>query len=162
MTRLAGGGSAGAGGGGSVDGIGSAARFYYPAGVAVSSSDTIYVADTSNHLVRMISPTGTVPLFYLDLCAIIYISFILGVVTRLAGGGSAGGVASGSVDGTGSAAMLNAPVGVAVSTSGTVYVADTHNHLIRMISPTGITRLLLMLVVVVLAMVRLPFIICLF
>ena len=61
----------------------------------------------------------------------------LGVVTTLAGGGSAGGVASGSIDGTGSAAKFWYPVGIAVSTSGTVYVADTNNHIIRMISPTG-------------------------
>ena len=63
--------------------------------------------------------------------------FVLGDVTRLAGGGSAGGVASGSEDGLGSAARFNAPIGVAVSTSGTVYVAEYGNHLIRMISPTG-------------------------
>ena len=62
---------------------------------------------------------------------------MLGDVTRLAGGGSAGGVAAGSVDGTGSAARFNNPFGVAVSASGTVYVADFGNHLIRMISPTG-------------------------
>ena len=63
--------------------------------------------------------------------------YVLGVVARLAGGGSAGGVATGAVDGTGSAATFNFPRGVAVSTSGTVYVADLSNHLIRMISPTG-------------------------
>ena len=62
---------------------------------------------------------------------------MLGDVTRLAGGGSAGGVAAGSADGTGSAARFNGPVGVAVSTAGTVYVADSGNNLIRMISPTG-------------------------
>ena len=60
------------------------------------------------------------------------------MVTRLAGGGSAAGVASGSVDGTGSAAMFNNPSGIAVSSSGTVYVADRSNNLIRMISPTGL------------------------
>ena len=65
----------------------------------------------------------------------------IGVVTRLAGGGSAGGVASGSIDGTGSAARFNYPYGMAVSTSGTIYVADHGIHLIRMISPTGIAVL---------------------
>ena len=60
-----------------------------------------------------------------------------GVVTRLAGGGSAGGVVVGSSDGTGSAAMFKNPHGVAVSSSETVYVADIDNHLVRMISPTG-------------------------
>ena len=157
VTRLAGGGSAGGVSAGSEDGTGSAAKFYHPYGVAVSTSGTVYVADRLNNLVRMISPAGTVPLFYLDLYAIIYISFIVGVVTRLAGGGSAGGVASGSVDGTGSAAIFSYPSGVAVSTLGTVYVADFNNHLIRMISLTGITRLLVLVVVVV----RLPFVICL-
>ena len=63
------------------------------------------------------------------------------MVTRLAGGGSAGGVASGSVDGTGSAARFYNPSGVAVSTSGTVYVADNWYNLIRMITPTGLLYL---------------------
>ena len=62
---------------------------------------------------------------------------MLGVVTRLAGGGSAGGVASGSIDGTGSAAKFNNPFYLCIDTMGTVYVADTFNHLVRMISPTG-------------------------
>ena len=62
---------------------------------------------------------------------------MLGDVTRLAGGGSAGGVASGSEDGLGSAAFFNIPTGVTVSTSGTIYVAERTNNLIRMISPTG-------------------------
>ena len=65
--------------------------------------------------------------------------FVLGVVTRLAGGGSASGTTSGSTDGTGSAAMFSSPFSVALSTSGTVYIADYNNHLIRMISSTGMT-----------------------
>ena len=65
----------------------------------------------------------------------------IGVVTRLAGGGSAGGLSHGSVDGTGSAARFANPHCLAVSTPGSIYVADTSNHLIRMISPTGIVRL---------------------
>ena len=60
-----------------------------------------------------------------------------GVVTRLAGGGSAGGVVSGSVDGVGSAAMFKYPSGVSADSVGNVYVADYGNHLIRKISPTG-------------------------
>ena len=55
----------------------------------------------------------------------------------MAGGGSATGVASGRLDGTGSAALFNTPCGVAASSSGTVYVADRANHLIRTISPAG-------------------------
>ena len=60
-----------------------------------------------------------------------------GVVIRLAGGGSAGGVASGSVDGVGSAARFNLPYGMSVDFVGNVYVADYGNSLIRKISSTG-------------------------
>ena len=64
-----------------------------------------------------------------------------GVVMRLAGGGSAGGVASGSVDGVGSAAMFYLPRGVSADSVGNVYVADCNNHLIRTVSPTGTRRM---------------------
>ena len=56
---------------------------------------------------------------------------------RLAGGGSAGGVDSGSVDGVGSAALFYFPSGISVDSVGNVYVADYNNHLIRTISPAG-------------------------
>ena len=57
----------------------------------------------------------------------------------MAGGGSAGGTASGSADGTGSAATFYGPHGIAVSSSGTIYVAEWSTDLIRAISPTGTT-----------------------
>ena len=62
----------------------------------------------------------------------------IGVVTTLAGGGSAGGVASGRLDGTGSAATFGYPYGIAVDSLGIVYVADVTNQLIRKIAPAGI------------------------
>ena len=106
MTTLAG--SAGATG--SDDGTGSAARFNYPYSVAVDASGNVYVADTDNSTIRKITPAG--------------------VVTTLAG--SAG--ATGSDDGTGSAARFNWPDGVAVDASGNVHVADTDNQTIRKIT----------------------------
>ena len=101
---------------GTNDGTGSAARFYYPDGVAVDSAGNIYLVDCNNHTIRKVSPVGTN-------C----------VVTTLAG---LAGVA-GSADGTNSAARFNYPAGVAVDTSGNVYVADEGNNTIRKVTPVG-------------------------
>jgi streptogramin lyase len=49
-----------AGSSGSTDGTGSAARFYSPYGVAVDSAGNAYVADTSNHTIRKVTPGGAV------------------------------------------------------------------------------------------------------
>ena len=45
---------------GSADGTGPAARFYYPYDVAVDGPGNVYVADTYNHAIRKITPTGVV------------------------------------------------------------------------------------------------------
>ncbi len=103
---------------GSTDGIGSAARFNSPGGVAVDAAGNVYVADTVNHTIRKITPAG--------------------VVTTLAGlAGSRG-----STDGTGSAARFFQPAGVAVDAAGNVYVADGQNNAIRKITPAGVVSTL--------------------
>jgi hypothetical protein len=104
-----------AGSHGSTDGTGLAARFYGPNGVATDSTGNVYVADTGNHTVRKITPAG--------------------VVSTLAG--TAGFF--GSTDGTGPAARFRSPDGVATDSTGNVYVADTGNHTIRKITPAGVT-----------------------
>jgi sugar lactone lactonase YvrE len=107
-----------AGSKGSADGTGSAARFYFPQGVAVDGAGNVYVADTGNTTIRKITPAG--------------------VVTTLAGfAGSAG-----STDGTGSAARFRSPEGVAMDNTGNVYVADTGNETIRKITPSGVVSTL--------------------
>ncbi len=105
-------------GGGHTDGTGSAARFYDPDGVAVDSSGNVYVGDQVNYTIRKITPGGA--------------------VTTLAG--TAG--SSGSADGTGAAARFTYPEGVAVDSSGNVYVADRNNSTIRKITPAGVVTTL--------------------
>jgi sugar lactone lactonase YvrE len=48
----------------------------------------------------------------------------------------------GSIDASGSAARFHTPGGVAVDSSGNVYVADTYNHTIRKITPAGVVTTL--------------------
>ena len=105
---------------GSADGIGSAARFNYPQGVAVDGGGNVYVGDTDNFTTRKITSAT--------------------VVSTLAGlAGS-----QGSVDGAGSAARFIDPNGTAVDSAGNVYVADSNNSnsAVRKITPAGIVSTL--------------------
>ena len=45
---------------GNPDGVGSAARFYFPNGVAVDGASNVYVADTYYNTIRKITPAGSV------------------------------------------------------------------------------------------------------
>ena len=98
---------------GSADGTGSSASFNHPTGIAVDSNGTVFVADLGNSTVRKITSAG--------------------VVSTLAG--TAGN--SGYKDATGSAALFSTPIGVAVDSSGNVYVSDRINHVVRMIDTKG-------------------------
>ncbi|AUH51118.1 hypothetical protein CXB49_09990 [Chromobacterium sp. ATCC 53434] len=51
---------AGTGAAGRVDGQGGSASFYRPMGIAVSEDNSLYVADSGNHLIRKITPDGMV------------------------------------------------------------------------------------------------------
>jgi gliding motility-associated-like protein len=102
---------------GYANGIGAAAQFNVPRGVAVDAAGTVYVADERNHRIRKITPDGE--------------------VTTLAGSATRG-----FAEGTGTAARFNYPYGVAVNVAGTVYVADESNQRIRKITPAGVVTTL--------------------
>lgn len=97
---------------GFTDGPVATARFGSANGITVDSRGVVYVSDTDYHAIRQISTAG--------------------IVSTLAGNGSAG-----NVDNQGTAARFNTPVGIAVDAQGTVYVADQNNHKIRTITPGG-------------------------
>ncbi|HKR67053.1 MAG TPA: Ig-like domain repeat protein [Thermoanaerobaculia bacterium] len=96
------------------DGNGSTARFNDPQGLVVDSAGTIYVADSANHMIRKISPSGD--------------------VSTLAGLGQV----RGGIDGTGSAARFSYPSGLSVDGRGDLYVTDNGNHTIRKVTPDGV------------------------
>ena len=109
---------AGSGTPGFADGVGTSASFNSPVGVAfIPSSNVTIVADTNNHSIRVISSASA--------------------VTTLAGNGSPG-----FADGTGAAASFNSPYGVAVLSDGTIVVADTGNHAIRLVTSGGVVTTL--------------------
>ena len=150
------------------DGSGSAARFANPADLAVDAAGNLYVADAGNHTVRKVTPAGVVTTFAgqagvsgssdgsstaafnhptgvaIDSTGNVYVAdtnnneirkvTAAGVVSTLAG---VAGV-SGSTDGTGTAASFNGPSGIAVDTTGNLYVSDTLNHTLRKVTSAGV------------------------
>jgi sugar lactone lactonase YvrE len=111
---------------GNADGIGNAARFWSPSGVALDSASNVYVADRNNNTIRKITPAR--------------------VVTTLAGNASVfnqfGYPLGGTADGTGSDARFSGPSGVAVDSAGNVFVADEYNYTIRKITPARVVTTL--------------------
>jgi streptogramin lyase len=101
---------------GSANGTNAAARFNGPSSITVDRLGNLYVADTVNSTLRIVSPVGT-----------------NWVVTTIAG--QVGN--SGSTDGTNLAAQFNNPYGITVDGSGNLFVADTYNQTIRKVSPAG-------------------------
>ena len=107
---------AGTGVPGFADGAAAAAQFNTPTGLFATPAGSLYVADSGNHAIRLITPAGT--------------------VSTVAGNGISGFSGDGGVA---TAAQLNAPSGVFVTGAGVMYIADTGNNRIRRVIGTTIT-----------------------
>jgi uncharacterized protein (TIGR03437 family) len=166
IVSIAGTGAAGFSGDG---GPAVSAQLNMPESLAVDASGNIYVADTGNHRVRVISPRGTITtvagsdpaagdggpatkalLFQpsgvaFDASGDLYVSDTLnnrirrigreGIIATFAGTGSPG--YSGD-NGLATRAQLNQPNGLSFDSAGNLYIADTGNHVIRMVNPSGL------------------------
>ena len=96
------------------DGAVGASRFAFPTGIAVDSNGIVYVADSNNATIRKISTVN--------------------VTSTYAGTAGSFGSANGAAL---TVARFNQPNGVAVDSTGVVYVADTFSHTIRRITVAG-------------------------
>ena len=87
-----------------------------PSGVAGDAAGNIFIADTNNSRIRRVSPDG--------------------IITTIAGRGAGpyGGDGGSATD-----AFLSFPRSIAVASNGTIYVADTGNHVIRQLTPAAST-----------------------
>ena len=115
VSTVAGNGQAGFGGD---NGQAAAAQLNHPWGLALDSAGNLYIADTLNSRIRKVATDGT--------------------ITTVAGNGNPG--YSGD-NGAATNAQLNVPAGVAVDKAGNIYVADTGNHRVRVVSGGTITTL---------------------
>jgi hypothetical protein len=105
---------AGSGTPGFADNTGTTAKFISPEGITFDGS-SFFVADTGNHAIRKITPTGAV-----------------GDVTTLAGDGTSGFLDNAA----GGSARFSSPVSL-VAIGSNLFVSDTGNHVIRQVDPSG-------------------------
>ena len=97
-------------------GAATSAELNYPTGIAFDSSGNLYIADHVNHRIRKVDTSGN--------------------ISTIAGDGTLGYLGDSAAA---TSAELDSPCGVAVDSSGNVYIADTLNHVIRKVAGGTIT-----------------------
>jgi uncharacterized protein (TIGR03437 family) len=96
------------------------AQLNAPQGLALDKAGNLYIADSKNNRVRIVSAAG--------------------IINTFAGTGqvSPGGANTYNDGGLATGALLHLPAGVAVDTGGNVYIADTGDNLIRKVTTDGL------------------------
>ena len=89
------------------------AQLNKPVAITMDAAGSIYFTDTNNSRIRKITPDG--------------------IITTIAGKGGGGYSGDG---GNATSAVMNFPRSIAISPDGTIYVADTNNQVIRVLTPT--------------------------
>jgi trimeric autotransporter adhesin len=86
-----------------------------PRGIVVDSSGNVYFSDSGNQCVRMVDTSG--------------------IISTFAGNGTGG---YGGDGGPATSAELNQPAGLAIDSTGNIYIADTFNNAIRMVDTSNV------------------------
>jgi len=118
------------GGGNGGDGqaaVGTYAMLANPYQVAVDSSNNYYIADTSNNRIRVVN-TQSSTIFVAG------VQILPGNIATVAGNGNVGYTGD---NGPALSATLNSPLGLAVDSSGNIYIADSYNGVVREVDTTG-------------------------
>ncbi len=114
ISTVAGTGVAGFGGDG---GPATAAQLNYPVGLGLDASGNLYISDTGNNRVRRVTAAG--------------------VISTVVGTGEPGFSGDG---GLATSARLSRPLGIAVDTSGSLWIADSSNNRVRVVGRDGFIR----------------------
>lgn len=167
VTTIAG----GKGSTGDVNGIGTAARFWWPSGICIDKVGNIVVTDVRNEKIKKISPLGVVTTFSgsggeadvdstsafacfdnpVDICMDIAGNFYVAdadnnKIRKIDSNGKvttfAGTGIAGSTDGVANVAQFDGPYGLCFDLSGNLIVADWNNNKIRKITPAGVVSTL--------------------
>jgi hypothetical protein len=122
ITTLAGNGMGGFSGDG---GQAKNARLCAPSGTAVDGSGNVFIADSANNRVRKVAPGGVITTY-------------AGSGNNNCGGNNGGGCQRSGDNGQATQAKLCLPTGLALDSSGNLYIADSGNNVVRKVTPGGV------------------------